>query len=59
MEGFYAFLNNNSHEIYCWSWAIFVSLGCIGFVVIIGHFWDKAYITGYEKGHRDALGFDS
>ena len=54
MDLVYNFLDKHSHEIYCWSWALFISSGCLIFLLIIDKYWNIAYQKGYEKGLEDA-----
>tara|TARA_R100000808_G_scaffold25085_1_gene61595 strand:- start:17445 stop:17624 length:180 start_codon:yes stop_codon:yes gene_type:complete len=53
MKWFFDFLSNNSHEVYCWSWAITICTACLLFLLIIDRYWTQAYSEGYEQGFKD------
>ena len=55
MEMVFDFLNNHSHEIFCWSWAIGVCTGCLLILLIIDRYWTQAYSEGYERGFSDGV----
>ena len=38
----------NKHDIYCLSIALVFSSLSMGFITIIGYFWDKAYAKGFQ-----------
>ncbi len=43
----------SSHDFFCLMFALSVCFVAVGFVVVIGYFWDSAYRKGYEDAIKD------
>ena len=43
----------NSHDFFCLVIALSVCFVAVGFVTVIGYFWDVAYKKGYEDAIED------
>ena len=44
------FMNNHSHEIFCWSWALGVCGLLFTVMLLVDYAWNVAYQKGFEKG---------
>ena len=53
MNWIYKFIAENSHEIYCWSWALGICSGFFIVMLLIAGNWDHGYAKGYEKGFEE------